>query len=199
MLFQKPFVQVDDTYTQKELDEILLELEFLRISGEFLNPEETGSSTEIDSSGNKILLKRNSGVFLDNVYANRKTSIILKYNRKLFGAQLNLEELPPIFKQFRRTNWDGTLVSYYTNQDYYHAHMDNAMFTMVTYLYKQPKKFLGGELVLPESGHLLEPVFNRTYIFPSYVTHKVNTVQIAQEDGDAGYGRYCISSFLNFK
>lgn len=196
---QKPFVQIDNTYTQKELDEILLELEFLRISGEFLNPEKTGSSTDVDLNGNKILLKRNSGVFLDGVYSDRKTSIILKYNRKIFSTPLNLPELPPIFKQFTRTNWDGTLISYYTNQDYYHAHMDNAMFTMVTYLYKQPKKFLGGELILPESKHLLEPVFNRTYIFPSYLTHEVNTVTINEEDGNAGYGRYCISSFLNFK
>lgn len=199
MTVNKPFVQIDNTYTQDELDGILLELEFLRVSGGFLNPEQTESASRIDSNGNKVLLKNNTGVFLDDVYRDRNTSILLKHNRKLFSTELNLSELPPVFKQFNRVNWDSTLISYYTNQDYYKAHMDNALFTMVTYLYKQPKKFLGGELLLPETGHVLEPVFNRTYIFPSYMTHEVTAVQMNKEDADCGYGRYCVSNFLTFR
>lgn len=199
MNVNKPFVQIDNTYTQGELDGILLELEFLRVSGGFLNPDKTESAVKIDGDGNKVYLKNNTGVFLDDVYRDRNTSILLKHNRKLFNTPLNLHELPPVFKQFNRINWDSTLISYYTNQDYYKAHMDNAVFTMVTYLYKQPKKFLGGELLLPETGHVLEPVFNRTYIFPSYTTHEVTAVQMDQADAEQGYGRYCISSFLNFR
>jgi len=195
----KPFAQIDNTYTQDELDGILLELEFLRVSGEFLDPEQTESAARIGADGTKTYLKNNTGVFLDSVYQNRKTSVLLKHNRKLFSAQLNLSELPPVFKQFNRVNWDSTLVSYYTNQGYYKEHMDNAIFTMVTYLYKQPKKFLGGELLLPETGHVLEPVFNRTYIIPSYITHEVTAVQMDQVDAERGYGRYCISGFLNFR
>jgi Rps23 Pro-64 3,4-dihydroxylase Tpa1-like proline 4-hydroxylase len=77
--------------------------------------------------------------------------------------------------------------------------MDMSMFTMVTYLYKQPKKFLGGELILPETGHVLEPVFNRTYIIPSYTTHEVTAIQMDEQDAKQGYGRYCVSNFLNFR
>lgn len=195
----KPFVQIDNTYTQDEVDGILLELEFLRVSGSFLTPDKTESAAKTDENGDKVLLKNNTGVFLDSVYRNRNTSILLKHNRKLFNTQLNLAELPPVFKHFSQINIDNTLVSYYTNQSYYHAHMDMSIFTMVTYLYKQPKKFLGGDLLLPETGHVLEPVFNRTYIIPSYITHEVTAVQMNQQDGDLGYGRYCISGFLNFR
>ena len=59
----KPFVQIDNTYTQDELDGIFLELEFLRVSGDFLTPDKTEAAFKTGENGNKVLLKNNIGVF----------------------------------------------------------------------------------------------------------------------------------------
>ena len=70
---------------------------------------------------------------------------------------------------------------------------------MLTYLFKQPKKFTGGEIELVDCTETLEVVFNRTYIFPGYETHAVNTIHMNEQDGANGFGRYCISNFVGFK
>jgi hypothetical protein len=190
----KPYVQIDNTYTEDELRLIFLELDFLHSSGCFGGPEITGTAFT-DGVANK----KNHGIFLDHVYSNRATSNVLKLNRKLFGLNLDYRILPNIFRQYKTSDYDSTLLSYYGNGDYYRGHIDNSSLTMVTYLFKQPKKFTGGEIVLVDYNETLEAAFNRTYIFPGYEIHAVNAVNMADEDAANGFGRYCISNFVGFK
>lgn len=193
-LIKEPFeyIQIDDTYTEDELRLIFLELDFWSLSGNLLPPEETGSGVEADTGK---LKKQNFGIFLDDAYAKREFSNILKLNRKIFN--LYVDHPSVVLNYLKDSNFDTTLVSYYENSDYYKSHKDKALLTSLTYLHKSPKVFSGGNLIATEYGLTLEPVFNRTYIIPSVVDHEVEPVIMLEKDSGKGLGRYCISSFIH--
>lgn len=188
------YIQIDNTYTEEELKLIFLELDFLQIGGTIKDQDHFATA----KYENGEHLRKGMGVFLDNVYRNRESSIILKLNRKLYGIDFKNFNLHPVFKAIKKSTLDNTLVSYYENSHHYEAHYDASVLTAFTYLYKQPKKFEGGELFLPEYNVTFNPVFNRTYVIPGLVDHEVKEVKMNSEDLNKGFGRYCISNFLNF-
>lgn len=192
-LCKEPFeyIIIDNTYTEEELKLIFLELDFWTLSNNLMDPENTGTARWEDGS----IKKKNKGVFLDDVYKNRNYSNILKANRKIYKIQVN--ESSVIYNFLREANYDTTLVSYYENETHYKSHRDTSLLTAVTYLYKEPKAFEGGDLVLTDYGIAFEPWFNRTYIMPGVVEHEVTEVLMKQEDCGKGFGRYCISNFIH--
>ena len=185
------FILIDNTYTEEELRLIFLELDFWALSGNLMGPEHTKTARFDDGT----IKKKNKGVFLDSVYTDRSYSNLLKFNRKLFG--ITLDKPSTVFNALRGSNADSTLVSYYENGGEYKSHKDDSQLTAVTYLYRQPKAFDGGDLVLTEYGYAFEPWFNRTYIFPSVVEHEVTPVIMKPEDCGKGLGRYSISAFID--
>jgi len=192
-LCKEPFeyIIIDDTYTAEELKLIFLELEFWTISGHLMGPEETGTAKWEDGSPKKS----NKGIFLDGAYTNRNYSNILKFNRKIYNLEINQ---PSVINNFlKSSNYDTTLISYYENGSSYKSHKDESVLTTVTYLYKQPKAFEGGNLVLTDYGYQFEPWFNRTYILPGVIEHEVTEVLMKSEDCEKGLGRYCISNFIH--
>lgn len=192
-LCKEPFeyIIIDDTYTEDELKLIFLELDFWSLSGNLLPPDLTGSAICNDGK----LKKKNKGVFLDEAYADRNYSNILKLNRKLYSLQL---KEPSVINNFiKHSNYDTTLVSYYENSEYYTPHEDISILTALTYLFKKPKAFEGGDLIFTEYGIAFEPRFNRTYIILGAVTHEVTEVKMKLEDCKKGLGRYCISNFIS--
>ena len=192
-LCREPFeyIIIDNTYTDEELRLIFLELDFWAISGNLMGPEHTGTARWQDGSPKK----QNKGVFLDGVYRERNYSNVLKFNRKIY--QIQLDKPSVILNMLKESNHDTTLVSYYENEAHYKSHKDASVLTAVTYLYKQPKAFEGGDLVLTEYGYAFEPWFNRTYIMPGVVEHEVTEVKMRAEDCGKGLGRYCISNFIH--
>lgn len=191
-LCKEPFeyIIIDNTYTEEELKLIFLELDFLTLSNYLFGPDFTNSA----KWGDGTLKKRNQGLFLDNIYVNRNSSNILKINRKIY--QITCNEPSVILNFLKDCNCDMTLISYYENEDYYESHKDASILTAFTYLYKNPKSFNGGDLVLTDYGIVFEPCFNRTYIMPSVVDHEVTKVIMSNEDCGKGLGRYCISNFI---
>lgn len=186
------YIIIDDTYTEEELKLIFLELDFWGISGNLMSPEFTGTAKS--ETGFK---KLNKGIFLDEAYTSRRFSNILKLNRKIYS--ISIEEPSLLLGYIKKSNGDSTLLSYYENKNFYGSHRDDAIVTILTYLYKQPKAFEGGNLIFPEYGYEFEPWFNRTYIIPGVVQHEVTEIIMNQEDCKKGLGRYCISNFIFFR
>lgn len=185
------YILIDNTYTNEELEMIFLELDFWTKSKKLMGPEHTGSARNPDGTPKK----NNKGVFLDGVYADRSYSSILSLNRKIYGIQL---DQPSVMLNFlKHSNHDTTLVSYYENSSYYKSHKDSSVITVLTYLYKEPKAFTGGDLILSEYGYAFEPWNNRTYIIPGVVDHEVTEIKMNPEDCGKGLGRYCISNFVH--
>jgi hypothetical protein len=190
-----PFLQVENFYSEEELKLIWQELDFLTDSIKLNPPEETGAAM----NRNHVILKNNSGVFLDEIYKERKISNILNANRKIFSLEIldSFSELSFGYECIKHTNDDRTLISYYENNSYYKPHIDNAIYTAVTWFFKEPKCFVGGDFYFSDYDHKIEIKNNMTVIFPSFVRHSVDEVSL-DENSPIGSGRYSMTQFMFF-
>jgi len=182
---------IDNFYSEDVVNCIMQELDLMASSKVLQPPEKTFSAVK-----NKMALKKNNSVFLDDIYANRrKESSILRANRIVFSNNfINcLASSSPIFGMLSTCNYDTTLLSYYEDSDYYLPHKDSAMFTAVTWFYKTPKAFDGGDLVI-ENNLKIDCVQNRCVIFLSNSLHEVTPVKISQTKENNG--RFSLSQFI---
>lgn len=181
-----PHCIIKNYYTDQELDLIWREIEFLR--GKLKLPDQTGTAR--DENGP---LKNNRGIFLDEIYSDRKLSNILTVTRKLAS--------PEITQNIINKHWfynylipgdrltDSTLLTHYYTGCYYKPHRDSACVTCISYIWKEPKHFDGGDLYF---GNYKVPIENNCMlIFPSCTIHEVKPV--------TGEGRYALSQFVNFR
>ena len=184
-----PFLIIDNTYTKKEQVKIFRELDFL--SEKLLTPEQTGSA-----KNNKGEIKKNAGLFLDTLYDNRSVSDILTVNRKIFSQEVKDEvsKCHYAYNLYRRTNYDITLISYYDDLSSYFSHTDNCLITSLTWFFKTPKNFTGGEFTFTDFNKQVELKNNRTVIFFGRFKHEVSEVKI-KDKGVPFSGRFTISQF----
>ena len=183
-----PHLLLENVFTDDELESIWTELKFLRPN--FLDASKTGSAKDED---NETLLKNNTGLFMYELYKNNSISPILNNVIKVAWYSSLADYWYPLWikSTYENTNWDSVLVSYYENGNYYHPHSDVSMFTMLIWLWKEPKKFLGGNLYFPNHDYIVECKNNCGIIFLSGEKHGVTPVELSEEE----HGRYCITMF----
>ena len=188
-----PYMVVDDYYNEEELKLIWEELDFLSYPHKLKRAtKERGGAT--GNTGQ--LLKKNFHRFIDEIYSERELSNILTVNRKLLEDDYKiLRQHPHWFFQNVVFNKDYTQVGYYENNDHYGEHRDSASVTALTWLYKEQKKFIGGDLFLSSDKIKIDCVNNRTLIFPSMIPHSVNEIHMNDEKPSRGHGRYVITQF----
>jgi Rps23 Pro-64 3,4-dihydroxylase Tpa1-like proline 4-hydroxylase len=189
---QLPVIIIDNFYTEEECESIWQELCFLNSGNKLLESDKTGSAT--DDDGN--ILKKNKGIFLDQAYKIRKFSSILTLNRKIFEVSNDLSEKISFFKYLKNSNYDATLIQYYENSDYYKLHEDESLITALTWFFKKPKSFTGGNLIF-EDNSKIDCEYNRIVIFPSIIKHGVENVNLSSDLHNQNLGRYSISQFIS--
>jgi Rps23 Pro-64 3,4-dihydroxylase Tpa1-like proline 4-hydroxylase len=182
-------------YTEDELRLIWQELEFLTYSSKL---EEAGvyagaAKNHVGEyqSNAKVLL-------LDSVYQKREYSNILTVNRKLFtdGFLQIYSELSPELKFVSLVNGDVTKIRYYQDGEYFNPHSDMFhCYTALSYFYKEPKQFSGGELFFPLHDYEFDCEHNSMILFQGYIEHAVKEVKI-DEIPFSGNSRYCMTQFL---
>jgi hypothetical protein len=195
----KDFLVIDDFYTDEEQVEIWKELDFLTYDRKLLPPE--GTSPAHDPVTGESL-KQNSAIFLDVIYSRRELSNILTLNRKIFSPEVssNFDDMDNCFNYSEITNFDGTMVSYYEQSNYYKAHTDRSILTYLYWCNKEPKKFEGGDLILPQLDAGIEYKNNRLVVFPSWRLHEVTPVEMIEDvEPFSGFGRYCITTFVSMR
>lgn len=187
-----PYLLIRNFYDEEELRGIWEELKFFTYKNKLLSPSKTGQTNP--------LAKKNSGLFLDQVFSDRRYSNILRANRKLFTSQIMkiYADLHFTYENIMQANFDTTLISYYEDTSYYKPHHDQAAITALTWFFKEPKAFTGGDLIFTKFNETIEIENNMLLIFPSVVTHEVTPVQMGSNNTKfSGLGRYCMSQFLN--
>lgn len=193
-----PYVIIDDVYNDKQLDLIWEELNFLCNNDNFMSPDHPDLET---ATSGDVILKNNKSLWLDTFYSKRISSNILNLNRVLFNYYPNIFQNHSswIFKNFDCSK-DTTLLSYYENGGYYKKHKDNSFFTALTWFFKEPKKFVGGDLQLIFENKIFEFEVknNQTLIFPSIIPHEVTEVKMSKEHQNKKMGRFCMTQFLTF-
>ena len=188
-----PVIFIRDFYSNIELSSIFDELKFLSSIDRFKDPTDPdGPGTAITDG---VVLKSGTGMHLDVVYKDRSESDILKVNRKLFKKETTnlLENYHSFFRYVRRSNEDNTKLHYYTNGDYYKAHVDDAVVTAISFFYNEPKGYTGGDLILEH--RLRIPCLNNSLVvFPSIMWHEVTP--IVMSDFSPNMGRYSMTQFI---
>ena len=190
-----PHLIVRNMYTEQELDLIWQELNFLTYSSKLTGPENyLGAQNDLGE-----YLSNAKALFLDTVYQKREYSNILTVNRKLFNGGFTqfFSELSPDLKFIPLVNYDITKVRYYQNGEYYKPHIDHKFAALsLSYFYRNPKQFSGGELFFPPYDYEFDCTHNSMILFPGYVEHGVKEVK-TDENPYSGGSRYCMTQFLS--
>ena len=189
-----PYLRVEDFFTDVQLNQLILpEIEYLSKSTKMRSAEDTGSAR--DREGN--ITKKNSGVFIEELYRDSsmsEISTVLKqfWNTKVCGA---IESVGPWNRSFRQCNTTATLLSYYQDGDYYLPHIDDCHYTLLIWLWKEPRQFEGGTFIFNDTKEKLPMKNNSAVLFPSCYSHEVKKVTMKDLSPFNGMGRYTISRF----
>lgn len=192
-----PFVLVQNVFDEDELDSIYKELDFLQSrEALWLEPKDSGAALDSENTP----LKKNKGVWINSIYANTEASAILTNNMKLYNSgvaqQIAMEH--SWFEYFLYNAEFTTLLSYYEDSDHYKPHRDHAVLTTLTWVYKEPKAFSGGDLVLNDEA-TVACSNNVTLIIPSTCMHEVTPILMEDSWKNQGLGRYTITTFISVK
>jgi hypothetical protein len=192
-----PHLIVENMYNQEELDLIWEELNFLTKPHKFLQ-HDPGTGT-VDTTG--ASKSESKSIYLDYIYKERSTSNILTVNRKLFfGGYLHIfSQISPLCSSAKIQSLDRTKIRYYENDSEYLPHIDYYNYTCITFFYKKPKLFEGGELYFPEYNYTLDCDNNHMIIFPSCILHAAKKVTMKGDHNCSGNGRYSMMQFLTWK
>ena len=182
-----------DTDTEKL---IWKELDYYTHKDVLINAKSDTSTAQ----NNEGPLAKNWRLFLSDVYKDegRRISSILRDINNIHCKDFSgiVESKIPNARNFKDTNRNGTIVSYYEHGDYYKPHYDNGLFTVLIWFVREPRKFDGGELFLEEPGHTIECKHNRLIFFPSWYLHEVNPIRYHTPTNEVGWGRYTITHFF---
>ena len=195
-----PHIIIDNWYNEKELKSVWHELEFYNLQKNVIKAEKTKDVAQ-DTKGNA---KSNAlRYYLDTFYTSfgQKISPIMTSLYKQRSSQFKQivkQAMPLHYRNFCVTNTDNTMVSYYDKGKYYKPHSDSLQFTCLIWLFKEPKKFKGGDLKLIPAKQTIKCVSNRMLFFPSYLRHQVTKLS-SDKKIPFGEGRYCITHFYNWE
>jgi len=201
-LRQEPFPHaiIQNFYDQEELSLIWRELDFLTSPHKLEHPSLHGSNAIDELTG--LSKTQSLGLSLDENYSgNRNISDILRLNRKIFHPEIiqTFESLSPLLGHLKIINENFTKIKYYENGDYYRKHEDTSRFTVVTYFYKEPKAFTGGDLYFNDYDYTIPIENNMLVFFVGCITHSSLDVKM---NGDypkcSGYGKYVMNQFLGY-
>lgn len=187
-----PYMLVKNYFSEDDVEKMLKELRFLTPKMEFL-----------DGVNLKKGHKKNTQINLDDTYKNRKISNILNTMDKIYNdSELikNLKITSWFYNVWEWTNLDNTFVAYYEDTDYYKAHRDIAVVSIMYWLWEEPKSFTGGNVHLTDYDIEIPLERNQLMIMPSSLNHAVDPIKMIHKvDKLSGMGRYCIVRFLKLK
>jgi len=187
-----PYMLVKNYFSEDDVEKMLKELRFLTPKMEFL-----------DGVNLKKGHKKNTQINLDDTYKNRKISNILNTMDKIYNdSELikNLKITSWFYNVWEWTNLDNTFVAYYEDTDYYKAHRDIAVVSIMYWLWEEPKSFTGGNVHLTDYDIEIPLEKNQLMIMPSSIKHAVDPIKMIHKvDKLSGMGRYCIVRFLKLK
>jgi Rps23 Pro-64 3,4-dihydroxylase Tpa1-like proline 4-hydroxylase len=183
-----PHLIIENFYSEDELKLIWRELDFLT-SPNKLMPANLNGSIE----GNHL------SIVLDQIYCNRSISDILTINCKALNKEIlnAFVELSPLLAHINSINTNLTKIKYYENYNGYKKHQDSARFTALTYFYKEPKAFEGGDLYFNDFNYTINLKNNMFVLFVGALWHESLPVSLKQNEHITGNGKYTMTQFLN--
>jgi hypothetical protein len=190
---------IDDIFSNEDYKSALDESKY--IINYAIDPISSGSA--LNKSTGEIL-KQNKAVFFESIFKTPlRTASGIALSKVLYDDnfwQSLYSNSDPIYSYLRACEIDSILLSYYDHEGHYKPHIDRCIFTLLTWLYEEPKSFRGGDLILRDRNNKvcaeIECKSNRGVLFPSYILHEVTTIEMDEENKNKGKGRYTLSAFM---
>lgn len=194
----KTHLVVDDFFSLNELQLVWRELDYITSPNRMYPPDDIHSGA---ATMNGKPLKQNMVAPLMKLFNEPQYSDIFNLFGKVYSEEFGqiMDDMSNEFRYYQGSDHfnNRCFVSYYENEDYYKLHRDNAILTFLYWGNKEPKRFVGGDLTIPEIGVDVEYKNNRLVVFPSHLLHSVSSIKMIEDNEPfSGYGRYCISYFL---
>jgi len=187
-----PYLLVKNYFDDADIELMLKELRFLTPKMAYEPPNNLPDGT-----------KQNNQIGLDGLYNNREASNILNVMDKIYDDSKliqTLNDMSWFYRVWEYTNLDQTFVAYYEDSDYYKAHRDIAIVSMMYWLWEEPKSFTGGNIHLTDYDIEIPLERNQLMIIPSSIHHAVDPITMIDNNKKlSGMGRYCIARFLKMK
>ena len=184
-----PYLLVKNYFSENDMVLLLDELKFLTPKMTYQEPKDMPDGT-----------KQNNQINLDSLYKDRKTSNILNTLDKIYDDKKLIETLKDMswfYTVWGYTNIDNSFVAYYENTDYYKAHRDISIISIMYWLWEEPKSFTGGNVHLTDYDIEIPLERNQLMIMPSSTNHAVDPIKMIDNNKKlSGMGRYCIVRFL---
>jgi len=182
------YLEIEGLWTKDELDLLRDEMLELQDSGQLL-PD----FADITHAGNKV----GEGGFVHELFENPNDSKMHTVGFKLWNALVNNIQPRLGCWFFNKDDYKlSTLLNYYDHGDHYGAHVDEGHATGISWFWKGPKKFTGGELVFTDYNITVPMKENYSVIFPACIKHEVLPLHIEDvEYRNKGYGRFALTQF----
>jgi predicted 2-oxoglutarate/Fe(II)-dependent dioxygenase YbiX len=184
VIFRKNF------FTKEEVDDMLLELQFL-CQDEFLVDSSKAGGAVLDGK----LLRNSKGLLIESVMS-AESSTVIKTMNKIYDKEFIdsfIEETD--FYEFLKMNTVQTnLINHYMDKQEYGLHKDRCVITAITVFHRTPKPYSGGQLEV--GGKVYDPEPGDIIIFPSYKLHGVYPIKMNVETNDNMNGRISVSKFI---
>tara|TARA_R110000787_G_scaffold173162_3_gene285834 strand:+ start:77 stop:673 length:597 start_codon:yes stop_codon:yes gene_type:complete len=194
----KNYLVVDNWYSETEKLNVMKELDFLST----LDPIRAENYSGVAKKNNKPLIKGYrifphelytfKGMEKSHIFKGLKKFQIKEFHNKVI--EIFKDTNLALSEQFMGTNCSKTIINYYENNDGYNEHNDVHPFTVLIWLYKEPKKFEGGDLIFTKFNEEIKCTNNRLVLFPGFYHHKVTPITMKNED--VGFGRFAITHFF---
>jgi len=194
-----PHMIIRKTFDEQELKLIWRELEFLNTPHKMNRPDRNGTAVD-QLTG--LPLSNNYSLFLNGAYTDPSISDILRINKKVVdpGITNAFASLSPLVGHIKHINTHTTKIRYYETGEYYRGHHDTARFTAVSYFFKEPKSFTGGDFHFDEYDYTVPVENNMTIIFVGCILHSTTELKMTDnKERFSGYGRYAMTQFLNIR
>ena len=153
------------------------------------------NSLDDGSATNNNLEKRSSktSIFLNDFFVNIKDLILTKSISKIFKE--NIEEIDFFTGTLKNIDTLGSLLSFYFDNDYYKAHIDESLLTCMFYYLPHGEVFNGGELFFScDKEYTIKPQTNSLVVFPSKILHGVKKIKVI----DTNYSSQCVRIAVTF-
>lgn len=189
---------IDNWYSNDELKKVFIEMDYyMNLGLDNLIRSEKDKSSARDYNG-ESKVKSYRFYVEPNIY-----SALYKYSYKyVFEEFKNMLQNETLFGgYFSNTRSNSIMVNYYENDKYYKSHKDVSVITQLTWIYREPKMFTGGDLILTDMDETIECKNNRTIFFPGHYKHEVMEVKMKDEwereyKDKNYYGRFSIANFF---
>ena len=195
-----PHAIIDDFYNEEELELLWKEINYLTSPDRMVKSGKDLGTAESKLSATP--LSNGYGIFLNELYKEESYSDILTITDKIFNPNLlnEISNLDYLYNDVKSLNKSSTKLRYYNDTEEYFSHVDTCRYTMISYFYKEPKCFTGGDLHFKDFDYTIEIKPNRVVFFKSCLYHASTKLVTTKEDtAFSGKGKYSITKFLDYK